>query len=146
MQHIGSPHHKNKHKQVAGEETWELMEEWRMPRKMAPHCAVTKTDTEIVVFGGYTPEDGYIDIISRLDTTTNVWTDLDAKLPLTMTSFGCLATDIDGQEGALLTGGCINDCIVSQSNFCTICTINYLFISTVLLHQGSLRQSILLLI
>ncbi len=89
------------------------MEDWTLPRQIFNHCGVTMSATEIVIFGGNEYGNDYLDIISVLDTTTGKWTDLDTTLPSERASMGCLATEIDGVEGALLTGGCINDCIVS---------------------------------
>ncbi len=89
------------------------MVEWTMPRELYNHCAVTKSETEIIIFGGNEYGNKYLDIISVLDTTTNTWTDLDVKLPTERASMGCLVTEVDGVKGTLLTGGCINDCIVS---------------------------------
>ncbi len=83
-----------------------------MPRQLFNHCAVTMSETEIVVFGGNEYGNDYLTTISVLDTTTNTWTDLDETLPSGRASIGCLATEVDGVQGALLTGGCINDCIV----------------------------------
>lgn len=88
-----------------------------MPSPTFDHCAVAKSDTEIIVFGGNEYGNEYLDKVSILDTVKGNWTELDEGLPTGRASVGCLATTYNGKVGAMVTGGCLDECLVIKIAF-----------------------------
>jgi hypothetical protein len=88
---------------------WLRMDDWKLPRKMFNFCAAAVDSTRIVVAGGNEYGKPYLDLVDVLDTVSNTWTSAD---PLTVgkASLGCLTVTHEGEQGLLVTGGCINNC------------------------------------
>jgi len=87
-------------------------EEWKLKRGMYNFCAVSHAG-KIYTIGGTIHklfDNNDIKNVDVLDTATNTWTAAE-DLPVGRESAACMVTEVEGEEGILVTGGCDNTCL-----------------------------------
>merc|ERR1712165_555563 len=86
--------------------------EWKLQRGMYNFCAVSHAG-KIYTIGGTVHklfENNDIANVDVLDTKTNTWSSAQ-DLPVGRESAACMVTEVGGEEGILVTGGCNNNCL-----------------------------------
>lgn len=81
-----------------------VQQSWTMPRKIFDFCAVALDSTHILIAGGSNPGVAQTANVDILNTETGEWTPVE-QLPVARSAPGCILTEIDGEEGVMLTGG-----------------------------------------
>ena len=96
-------------KKDAGEDTWQVMGPWKMPRLLFDFCAAQVDETHLMIVGGNEAVNNYVPNVSILDTETAEWRETE-PLPVGMAEHECIVGEYGGEKGLYLTGGCTNYC------------------------------------
>ena len=75
--------------QDAGEDTWQEMGPWKMPRLLFDFCAAQVDETHLMIVGGNEAVNNYVPNVSILDTETAEWRETE-PLPVGMAEHECI--------------------------------------------------------
>lgn len=91
-------------KEAGNGKPFNMVDGWKLPRKMFDLCAVAINNTHIFIAGGSMYGKPQVEAADILDTTTNTWHSLP-NMPLARSAPGCILTEVNGESGILVTGG-----------------------------------------